>query len=142
MTLRLSFALRVVFIVFFIGLELLVIFMTLDFIRTNQLGTQEILMLIGTALLGCLGLIMLRLKLIIGDNYVEYHYAAPWSKVALIRAVDVEKIERSAAPFMGRVDYVRMKGGRELHPIFTDGLERRKEVPALLEKALHTKIIE
>lgn len=142
MTLKVNPILRFIFIIFFIGLELLAVSMAINLIKANQLGIQEILMLTGTALIGLLGLFIPRMQLVIGDNYVEYFRGFPGSKRVMIRAADVEKIERSASPFQGRVDYIRMKGGKCIYTIFTDSMERRREVPTLLEKALHTKIIE
>lgn len=142
MTLKMSLALRIVFAIFFIFIEVMVVFLLLQFIREKSLGIQEILLLAAFGLGAFLFPIFSRMELFIGDNYVEYFSALPGKKKVIIRAVDVDKIERSASPFQGRVDYIRMKGGKELYTIFTDSLERRKEIPALLEKALHTKIIE
>lgn len=142
MTLRVSPALRIVLFLAFIGIEVLVILVGREFARTKQLGNTEIIVLAAFALGALLLPILTRMKLVIGDNYVEYFSFLPGAKAVTIRAVDVDKIERSAAPFQGRVDYIRMKGGKELYTIFTDSMERRKELPALLEQALKTKIVE
>lgn len=142
MNLKITPAIRFVFIVFFLFIEIMAVFLTIQFISKNELGVKESLILAAFALGAPLALLFTRATLFIGDNYIEYFSGIPGTKKITIRAVDVEKIESSAAPYIGRVDYIRMKGGKEMHNIPTDMLERRKEVPALLEKALHTKIIE
>ena len=99
-------------------------------------------MLAGTALIGLLGPLIIHTEIKFSDNYIEFKPFLLGMKQTTIRAVDVEGIYRSAAPFLGRVDYIRMRGGKQMYTIPTDSMERRKEIPALLEKALHTKIVE
>lgn len=142
MIIRITPAIRFVLIFFFVLIEFLVIFVLNQLIHDKELGVKEVMILAAFACGAFLFPILTRATLFIGDKYVEHSTGMPGMKKFVIRAVDVEGIYRSAVPFMGRVDYIRIKGGKEMHTILTDSMEKRREIPELLEKALHTKIIE